>query len=148
MILRMKRICTLLTLTLFISCSIKAQERNRDSVALTIHLNNSANEKAQIDSVYLVFDRYDLSAAGLVKKVYYPENNTIVVDKLPKGKYYVEVFCLGNYLGHFEKTMMIHPKASSNVYFKLEKQDFFETGMAFIPPEKYDFSKLPITRKK
>ena len=148
MVLRMKRICTLLTLTLFISCSIKAQERNRDSVTLTIHFNNSANEKAQIDSVFLVFDRYDLSGAGLIKKVYYPENNSVVVDKLPKGKYYVEVFCLGNYKGHFEKTMMVHPKATKHVSFKLGKQDFFETGMAYIPPEKYDFSKLPITRRK
>ena len=144
----MKRFCTLLTLTLIISCSIRAQERSRDSVTLTIHLNNSANEKAQIDSVFIVFDRYDLSAAGLIKKVYHPENNTIVVDKLPKGKYYVEVFCLGNYKGHFEKTMMVHPKASGSVSFRLGKQDFFETGMAFIPPETYDFSKLPITRKK
>jgi hypothetical protein len=127
---------------------LHAQERNRDSVSITIHLNNSANEKAQIDSVFIVFDRFDLSGAGLIKKIYRPENNTIVLDKLPKGKYYLEVFCLGNYKGHFEKTMMVHPKASGSVSFKLEKQDFFETGLAFIPPEKLDFSKLPITRRK
>jgi len=127
---------------------LHAQKRDRDSVALTIHLNNSANDKAQVDSVFLIFDKCDLSGAGLVKKVYRPENNVIVVDKLPKGKYYLEVFCLGSYRGHFEKTLMVHPKASDDISFKLEKQDYFETGTAYIPPEKLDFSKLPITRRK
>ena len=80
--------CTLLTLLLVIFLNLPAQKRHKDSVSLTIHLNNKANDQAQVDSVYLIFDRYDLSGAGLVKKVYHPVNNTIRVEELPKGKYY------------------------------------------------------------
>jgi len=78
--------CTLLTLLLVIFLNLPAQKRHKDSVSLTIHLNNKANDQAQVDSVYLIFDRYDLSGAGLVKKVYHPVNNTIRVEELTKGK--------------------------------------------------------------
>ena len=140
--------CTLLTLLLVIFSNLPAQKRHKDSVSLTIHLNNKANDQAQVDSVYLIFDRYDLSGAGLVKKVFLPVDNTIRIEKLPKGKYYVEVYCLGNYPGHFNKLIMAHPKARSRHSFRLRKQEFYPVGMAYIPPQKVDFSHLSVTKSK
>jgi hypothetical protein len=143
----MLKYCTLLTLLLAFSFSVPAQKRSRDSVSLTIHLNNRANSQAQVDSVYLVFDRWDLTGAGLVKKIYYPEKNTIKLEKLPKGRYYIEVICLGNYPGHFNKEIMAHPRASSRFSFKLKRQEYYLAGTAYIPSQRIDFSNLSVTRK-
>src|SRR6476660_4212110 len=143
----MLRYCTLLTLLLAFSVTLPAQKRSRDSVSLTIHLNNRANAHAQVDSVYLIFDRWDLTGAGLVKKIYYPEKNIIKLEKVPKGRYYVEVFVLGTYPGHFNKEIMAHPKASSRISFKLKKQEYYIVGTAYIPQQKIDFSKLTINKK-
>src|SRR6476620_4968932 len=140
----MYKFYTLLTLLLAISITLPAQKRNRDSVSLTIHLNNRANAHAQVDSVYLIFDRWDLTGAGLVKKIYRPEKNTIKLEKIPKGRYYVEVFCLGTYPGHFNKEIMAHPKASSRITFKLKKQEYYIVGTAYIYTQKIDFSKITI----
>ncbi|HYJ38176.1 MAG TPA: hypothetical protein VEV87_06145 [Chitinophagaceae bacterium] len=116
-------------------------------MSLTIHLNNRANSQAQVDSVYLIFDRWDLTGAGLVKKIYYPEKNTIKLEKLPKGRYYIEVICLGTYPGRFNKEIMAHPRASSRFSFRLKRQEYYSVGNAFIPPQKVDFSKLTVTKK-
>ena len=144
----MLKYSTLLTLLLAACLSLPAQKRNRDSVSLTIHINNRANAQAQVDSVFLIFDRWDLTGAGLIKKVYYPEKNTIKLDKLPKGRYYIEVICLGNYPGHFNKEIMAHPKASSRFSFKLKKQSYYLAGTAYIPPQRIDFSNLTVTKSK
>ena len=146
-ILKMFKYCTLLTLLLAFQLTVPAQKRSKDSVSLTIHLNNSANGHAQVDSVYLIFDRWDLTGAGLVKKIYRPEKNTIKLEKIPKGRYYVEVFCLGTYPGHFNKEIMAHPKASSRITFKLKRQEYYIVGTAYIPKQKVDFSKLTINKK-
>ena len=143
----MLRFCTLLTLLLAISIILPAQKRSRDSVTITIHLNNRANAQAQVDSVYLIFDRWDLTGAGLVKKIYYPEKNTIKIEKIPKGRYYIEVICLGTYPGRFNKEIMAHPRASSRFSFKLKRQEYYEVGSAKIPHQKVDFSKLTVTKK-
>jgi hypothetical protein len=143
----MLKYCTLLTLLLAFCFAVPAQKRSRDSVSLTIHLNNRANSHAQVDSVYLVFDRWDLTGAGLVKKIYYPEKNTIKLEKLPKGRYYIEVICLGNYPGHFNKEIMAHPRASSRFSFKLKRQEYYLAGTAYIPSQRIDFSNLSVTRK-
>ena len=143
----MLRFYTLLTLLLAYSLTLPAQKRSRDSVSISIHLNNRANAQAQVDSVYLIFDRWDLSGAGLVKKVYYPEKNTIKLDNLPKGRYYIEVFCLGNYPGHFNREIMAHPRGGKKFSFKLKRQEFYLVGTAVIPHEKVDFSKLTVTKK-
>ena len=142
----MLKYCTLLTLLLAYSLTMPAQKRSRDSVSITIHLNNRANAQAQVDSVYLIFDRWDLTGAGLVKKVYYPERNTIKLEKLPKGRYYIEIFCLGSYPGHFNREV-IHPRGSSRFGFKLKRQEFYLVGSAYIPPQKVDFSNLSVNKK-
>jgi hypothetical protein len=146
-ILKMFKYWTLLTLLLALYLTLPAQKRSKDSVSLTIHLNNRANNHAQVDSVYLIFDRWDLSGAGLVKKIYRPEKNIIKLEKIPKGRYYVEVFCLGNYPGHFNKEIMAHPKASTRITFKLKRQEYYIAGTAYIPTQKVDFSKLSINKK-
>jgi len=143
----MLRYCTLLTLLLAIAYTLPAQKRNRDSVTVTIHLNNRANSQAQVDSVYLIFDRWDLTGAGLVKKIYFPEKNTIRLEKVPKGRYYIEIICLGNYPGRFNKEIMAHPRGSTRFTFRLKRQEYYSVGAAYIPQQKVDFSKLSINKK-
>jgi hypothetical protein len=143
----MLKYCTLITVLLALSLLLPAQKRSKDSVSLTIHLDNRANAHAQVDSVYLIFDRWDLTGAGLVKKIYRPEKNTIKLEKVPKGRYYVEVICLGNYPGHFNREIMAHPRASTKISFKLKRQEYYIVGNAYIPPQKVDFSNLKVTKK-
>jgi hypothetical protein len=146
-ILKMLRNCTLLTLLLALSLTLPAQKRSRDSVSVTIHLNNRANSQAQVDSVYLIFDRWDLTGAGLVKKIYYPEKNTIKLEKVPKGRYYIEVICLGTYPGRFNKEIMAHPRGSTRFSFRLKRQEYYSVGAAKLPQQKVDFSNLSIYKK-
>jgi hypothetical protein len=136
-----------LPLLLALSYTLPAQKRSRDSVSVTIHLNNRANSQAQVDSVYLIFDRWDLTGAGLVKKIYYPEKNTIKLERVPKGRYYIEVICLGTYPGRFNKEIMAHPRGSTRFTFRLKRQEYYSVGAVTIPHQKVDFSNLSIYKK-
>ena len=70
------------------------RKADRDSTAIIITLNNNSNHNKPVDSVYIILDRYDRTGAGIVKQVFYPINNKISFS-IPKGKYYVDIFCLG-----------------------------------------------------
>src|SRR6185436_16168413 len=99
----MKFLCTL---TLLIGLSwlypAGAQHKKRaDSVRVIIELNNDLNQKAPVDSVIVIFDRYNLSGAGTIKNVYYPVNNKVVIENVPEGKFYITVICLGIYKDSF-----------------------------------------------
>ena len=89
----MKTILILLLYTMWlIPGQVSAQKSSPDSLSVTIFLKN---RNVIVDSVFIIFDRFDLTGAGVVKKVYYPSDNKIVIDKVPKGKYYVDVHCIG-----------------------------------------------------
>ena len=101
----MKPCCTLiLVLVLLGSFDAMAQgKKNTDSVRVTLRFNNNINNNTPVDSVYVILDRWDLNGAGMIKKVYHPKDNVIVLDKIPWGKYYIDVYCLGIYQQSFSE---------------------------------------------
>ena len=86
------------------------RKNNTDSVRVTLRFNNNVNKNLPLDSVYVILDRWDLSGAGMIKKMYQPKDNVIVLDKVPRGKYYIDVFCLGIYQQTFSEISWVYNK--------------------------------------
>jgi hypothetical protein len=134
---------------LILSCAIgQAIQRkaDRDSTAIIITLNNNSNHNKPVDSVYIILDRYDRTGAGIVKQVFYPINNKISFS-IPKGKYYVDIFCLGLHdKEHFGKIINAKSNKGSKLALKLRSYAPYTPGLAFIPKEKIDFTHLSILK--
>src|SRR5450432_1965915 len=43
---------------------------SRDTSTVTITIQNASDKLSKIDSVFLIFDRYDLRGAGVIRKVF------------------------------------------------------------------------------
>ncbi len=148
----MKIICTLMLLTglsgLF---PAGAQHKKRaDSVRVVIELNNELNKKAPIDSVIVIFDRYNLTGAGTIKNVYYPVNNKVVIEKVPEGKFYITVICLGIYKDSFTEISYVYEKRrnKNSFNFRLKNAEAYDPADVSIPSEKIDPLNLLILRKR
>lgn len=94
----------------------------------------------------MVFDSYERNAAGLVKQVFYPVDNQIQLT-LPRGKYYVDVYCLGAFTDRqFNQVVNARKKRTGRLSVKLRHESFFMPGLADIPNEQIDLANLSITR--
>jgi hypothetical protein len=115
-----------------------AQKKRADSVQVTIRLDNSLNNNTPVDSVYVIFDRYNLTAAGTVKKVFYPVNNTVTIPAVPEGKFYITVLCLGIYRDSFSEVSYVYEnrKNKNTFQFRLKPAEFFNPDSILIPAEK------------
>src|SRR5258708_2967800 len=77
----------------------------KDSTTVVFKLDNPSHHNLNIDSVYLIFDRYDHRGAGVVMQFFYPVDNIIKVT-VPKGKYYVNIVCIGTFCNeHFDRVI-------------------------------------------
>lgn len=143
----MKATCLPVVMVLLLSSpSATAQHRTRtDSVDVTIRLNRAFTGASAVDSVLVIFDRYDLAGAGVVKKVFYPTNNQLIIPRVPAGKYYIGILCLGPYQQFFSETTFINKRRSNNLVFNLKRCQQYIPGI-YVPIEAIDFSKLAITR--
>jgi hypothetical protein len=105
-----------------------AQKVHRpDTIPVTIKLDNARNNTFMVDSVLVIFDRYDLRGAGIVKKVYYPVNNMISIEEVPEGRYFIDVFCMGAKKYYFKHQGFIY-KGKNKLAFKLPRAEVFIPG--------------------
>lgn len=141
----MKPILILLFFTAWLIPGVLAQKRLSDSISVTIVLKN---KKINVDSVYIIFDRYDLTGAGVIKKVFYPSQNKVVIEKVPQGKYYVDVYCIGVDRQNFTQISTIGKRRSNKVSIPFKNFETYIPGTAVIPPSSFDFSNLMVTKKK
>jgi hypothetical protein len=115
-----------------------------DSGTVIFTLQNASDRQSQIDSVYLIFDRYDKRGAGIIKQVFYPVNNQVEIN-VPRGKYYVNIYCLGIYnKAGFDRIITAKANRKHKVFLRLQNAALFTPGMAEIPHEKWDPSHLAI----
>lgn len=144
----MKKLYFIALASLCLFCNnISAQKKMPANGSVTICLNNAENNNRQIDTAYIIFDRCDLTGAGIVLDKYDVSNNTIVIDQLPEGKYFADVYIKGIYNQHFSKVITI--KEKKNTYtFKLSKADPFLKEDVIIPDESNDFSKTSVALMK
>ena len=142
----MKAALILLILSFLLSSVTATAQRRRkpDSVDVTIRLNGHPVTNAPIDSVFVFFDKYDHTGAGVIKKVYYPKNNSIFIPDVPEGRYFIAVYCLGAHLQYFTDITFINKKRSNNLEFDLKRSDEYIPG-SYIPEFHVDFSKLSVT---
>lgn len=106
-------------------------------VNYTFHIDNTVNKNNTVDSVLVILDKFDRSGAGIVTKVFYPgANNQVVIEDLPAGKYYAEVYVLGLYKKHFSSVITTDKSTKKNkVKLHLDYKDVYTPGSASIPAE-------------
>ncbi|MEP6746538.1 MAG: hypothetical protein ABJB86_02365 [Bacteroidota bacterium] len=106
-------------------------------VNYTFHIDNKVNKNNAVDSVLVILDKFDRSGAGVVRKVFYPDaNNQVVIEDLPAGKYYAEIYVLGIYKKHFSTIIYTEkPNKKNKVSLQLDYKDVYTTGNANIPAE-------------
>ena len=118
----------------------------KDSTTVVFKLDNRSHHNLNIDSVFLIFDRYDRSGAGVVMQIFYPVDNIIKVT-VPKGKYFVNIVCIGAYCNErFDRIITARSNKEKKLLLNLPEPDLYTPGLAYIPEEKIDFSNLSITR--
>jgi len=117
----------------------------KDSGTVTIMLQNAFDKLSRIDSVFVIFDRFDLSGAGIVKQVFYPDLDNKIHISLPKGKYFVNIYCLGLYNKEsFDRIISAKPHKKNKIFLRLQVTDFYQQGLARIPESRFDPSHLAI----
>lgn len=145
----MKAVCVLtLLIMLFTAKSAKAQrKRLPDSVNVQIRLHPRKANNPRVDSVLVIFDRYDHTGAGVIKGIYYPRNNQFTISQVPEGRYYISIYCMGFYTDVFNDLMFVSKRHSNDLRYKLRTSDEFVPG-TFVPEIEIDFSNLAITNIK
>ena len=115
-----------------------------DSGSVIISLQNASDRLSRIDSIYLIFDRYDRRGAGIIKQIFHPINNQVEL-MIPRGRYYVNIFCLGIYnkVG-FDRIINVKANRKRKIFLRLQASALFTPGMVKITGEKWDPAHLAI----
>ena len=101
------------------------------------------------DSVYITYDRWDRSGAGVIRKVFYPKkNHTVSIDKIPPGKYFVTIQFLGSHHDRFQKIVRIRSNEVKTIDLELQDHDEFSKSNVKIPADHIDFSRLAVLTMK
>jgi hypothetical protein len=139
---------TIFTLLVMASCHCygNIQKSGKDSsTTVTITLQNASDKLSKIDSVFVIFDRYDLRGAGVIKKVFYPDIENKIEVNLPKGKYYINIYCLGIYNKEsFDRIVSAKSGKNHNIFLRLQASALFHQGGVRIPADHFDPSHLAI----
>src|SRR5450755_3009953 len=138
---------TITAILLMAACRAYAKKgiSSRDSSTVTITLQNSSDKLSKIDSVFVIFDRFDLRGAGVVKQVFYPDIDNQIHVSLPKGKYYINIYCLGIYNKEgFDRIVSAKPNKDHKILLRLQESALFELGLARMPDDHFDPAHLAI----
>lgn len=116
-------------------------QHKKKTINYTINLDNATNQNRTVDSVLVVLDKFNLSGAGIVTKVFYPgPDNKIIIEGLEAGRYYADIYVLGTYQKHFSSVLHVRSAtAKKGTTLRLEFRDFYTPGKADIPPENTKF---------
>jgi predicted transcriptional regulator len=129
----------------FCQCYANEDFTSKDSGSVTITLQNAADKLSKIDSVFVIFDRYDLRGAGVIRKVFYPDTENQIHVSLPKGKYYINIYCLGIYNKEsFDRIVSTRPRKNHRILLRLQESALYQQGLARIPADHFDPSHLAI----
>lgn len=145
----MKAVCVLTLLMMLLTATTATAQRKRlpDSVNVLIRLHPRNAQNPEVDSVLVIFDRFDRTGAGTVKRIYHLTNNQFTISKVPEGKYYISIFCLGFYRDVFNDQLFISKRHSNSLRFRLKSNDEYIPG-TFLPDMTIDFTNLAITNIK
>jgi hypothetical protein len=109
------------------------------TVSYAFHIDNSVNKNNTVDSALVILDKFDHTGAGVVRKVFYPNtDNQVIINELPAGKYYAEIYVLGTYKKHFSTiidTAKTGKKNKKKETYRLDYTDVYVPGRVSIPAE-------------
>jgi len=131
----------------FLVCNVNAQTPISRTGSVTFKLDNSKNDNKPVETAYIILDKYDLTGAGFIKEKFYVSNNIILLENLPLGKYYADIYTQGYYKKHFVKIIKVTKKGRSYA-FKLEETGFYNPYTVVIPKESNDYSKSSVVFMK
>lgn len=115
-----------------------ASAKKSTTADYTVKFNNTMRTPAKVDSVYIILDKYDRTGAGVVKKVFYADaNNQVIIDDLPEGKYYAEIFVLGEYKQHFSKIIKVEQGKKCNKTVLKVDMDYYCAEELVIPADNF-----------
>jgi hypothetical protein len=98
------------------------------------------------DSILIVFDRYDHTGAGIIHQVYTADSDeSLTIDAIPAGKYYVTIRCVGLHRDQVEKVITIRAHRSETMRIKLTPSEAFSKNDVVIPAFHPDLSNLSVT---
>jgi len=145
----MKAVCVLCTLLLLLAVNTATAQRKRvpDSVNVVIKLHTRHPQNRRVDSVLVIFDRFDHTGAGVIKKIFHPVNNQIAIPQVPEGRYYISIFCMGLYHEYFNDLTWINKRHNNNLQYNIGSAEEYVPG-SFIPAVEIDFTNLAITNFK
>ena len=145
----MKAVCVLAVLIMLLTAETASAQLRRlsDSVNVLIRLHPRNPKNPRVDSVLVIFDRYDHTGAGVVKRIYHPTDNQFTIPKVPEGRYYISIYCLGFYRDVFNDLMFISKRHSNNLRYRLRQSEEFVPG-TYMPDVEIDFTNLDITNIK
>jgi hypothetical protein len=127
--------------------NMSAQSTSSVNGSVIIKLNNSENNNKPVDSAYIILDRFDLTGAGVVREKYFLIDNNILLENLPVGKYYADIYINGLYSEHFSRIIKVTPKGK--IYaFKLSEVGFYNANTSLIPKESDDYSRTSVVFMK
>ena len=145
----MKAVCVLALLLMLLTAKTATAQSKRlpDSVNVLIRLHPRGDKNPLVDSVLVIFDRFDRTGAGIVKRIYHPTDNQFTIFKVPEGKYYISIHCLGFYRDSFNDLMFVSKRHSNDLRYKLKRSDEYRPG-TYLPDMEVDFTNLAITNIK
>ncbi len=89
--------------------------------AVRLQFNEIVTAQDHTDSVLVIFDRYDLTGAGVIYQRYAADaGQGIDISAVPAGKYYVTIRIRGMYSDEIEKVITIKSKKSEKVRVDLK----------------------------
>jgi hypothetical protein len=120
---------------------------NKGSVQVKFH--NSLTKATDKDSVLVIFDRWNRSAAGVVYQVFYEnQDHSITIPAVPKGSYYVTIQCLGLHHDRMETQIRIKAKKNTTIKFYRKDAEEFSKDNVVIPSYQPNVSDLGIIKTK
>ena len=128
-----------------IAAQNKAKTYTKD---VAIQFKKRATDKMP-DSVWIIFDRYDLTGPGIVNKIYTPQKNRLVLPNIPAGKYFVDVISFSEHHNQHFSTIEAFGKRRKNILsIRLDPIETYIQGAAVIPHQRVNFAELTIFRRR
>lgn len=144
----MKNLYSLVALMVLLasaSSTIAQKKHKPDSVDVVIKFTRPFLSTRSVDSVLVFFDRSNHTGAGVIKQVFHPHNNQLTIRKVPEGRYFIGVLCMGVYQHYFYDIQFINKKRDNELSFKLPHSDAYLPGYVYIPVSSTNLRKLCIT---
>jgi hypothetical protein len=132
----------LFQLTIYANGGPKAEsnKNNSNSILYTFHIKNSAERCKMIDSATIVFDKYDLTGAGvIVRTVALGPNQEIQLTDMPEGKYYATIYTHGLHREHVSTVINVtrntKKKNANKIAVRFSEGESYTKGSLLIPSE-------------